>query len=233
MSEASRRGFAVPYLSVERIEEAAGATLSAAAGSLGRPLQPPIPVENILEKHLKVTIEFTDLERLLGEPGILGAAWIEDCIVRLDAALDTKPGRLAFTIAHEIGHWQLHRPWLLSQRAQQHLPGLGEGPTAPNIVCRGETRKDSIEWQADKFAGQLLMPSRFMRLAAARLFPRGLRLPEGLERAERFDDKKDWIDGVAGELVTKGGFGNCSRQAMGIRIGELNLVDMSGAPMML
>jgi hypothetical protein len=45
----------------------------------------PIPIEDIVEKHLKLRVEFDDLHGLLGvprglgiEPDIFGAIWLED-----------------------------------------------------------------------------------------------------------------------------------------------------------
>ncbi len=64
-------------------------------------------------------------------------------------------GRYNFTVGHETGHWQLHRPYLLKSTDQQALFEQEERPT---VVCRTSEAKDSIEWQADSFSSCLLMP---------------------------------------------------------------------------
>jgi hypothetical protein len=49
----------------------------------GGKLKPPVPVEKVLEKHLKLTLDFDDLHERLGiprsgeEPDVLGALWAD------------------------------------------------------------------------------------------------------------------------------------------------------------
>lgn len=98
---------------------------------------------------------------------VLGATWIQDKVVLVDQSLDPtdnprKEGRYRFTLAHELGHWELHRHGFLAEAAQPSL--FGDKP-APSIVCRTSSRKEPMEWQADMFAGYLLMP-KDMVLAA-------------------------------------------------------------------
>ena len=72
----------VPFLSEAEIERAA-LTLLCEAGLHGiKGPQLIIPVENVLEKHLKLSLDFDDLHAKLGvpllgsEPEILGALWV-------------------------------------------------------------------------------------------------------------------------------------------------------------
>jgi hypothetical protein len=68
-----------PYLSEEAIERDAAALLHEYARARGAPIEPPIPLEDIVEKHLKLGIEFDDTHKLFGvprpapDPDILGA----------------------------------------------------------------------------------------------------------------------------------------------------------------
>jgi hypothetical protein len=55
----------VPYLSEEQIEREAAALLTEYTQKRGVVIEPPIPVEDIVEKHLKLGIEFDDMHRLL------------------------------------------------------------------------------------------------------------------------------------------------------------------------
>lgn len=59
----------------------------------------------------------------------------------------TTTERLRFTIAHELGHWVLHR-----------TQGQETGP----LDCRND-RNDQTRWEANWFAAALLMPEDHFR----------------------------------------------------------------------
>ena len=63
----------VPYLSEETIERDAETLLAEYAYARGVSLKPPIPIEDIIEKHLKLRLEFDDLHErprsAAGRPG--------------------------------------------------------------------------------------------------------------------------------------------------------------------
>lgn len=70
----------VPYLPEEAIERDASALLAEYAQACGVAIAPPVPIEDIVEKHLKLGIEFDDTHRLFdvprGGPGAdPGRAW--------------------------------------------------------------------------------------------------------------------------------------------------------------
>ncbi len=58
----------VPYLPGEAIERDAEALLVEFTQARGMELEPPIPIEDIVEKHLKLRIDFDGLHRLFGVP---------------------------------------------------------------------------------------------------------------------------------------------------------------------
>jgi hypothetical protein len=102
----------VPYLSDEAIESDAAALLADYAQARGVAVKPPIPIEDIVEKHLKLDIEFDDTHRLFGvprsglglEPDILGAMFFDDARIVIDESLDPEEtpameGRYCFTLA--------------------------------------------------------------------------------------------------------------------------------------
>ncbi|MDJ0687664.1 MAG: ImmA/IrrE family metallo-endopeptidase [Xenococcaceae cyanobacterium MO_188.B32] len=61
------------------------------------------------------------------------------------------------TIAHEIGHWVLHID--VEQVARyKRLQNKGINIQAKPLVCRSANHSAGIEWQAQYFAGCLLMP---------------------------------------------------------------------------
>lgn len=155
----------VRFLSKEVIAGSADQLLEDYSREHGVVREPPVPVEEILELHLRLSFGFANLRRDLGVPDVLGALWVEDREVRVDEQLDPDvhqgvEGRYRFTLAHEIGHWQLHRD-ALSKTQQADLPGgMRE---RPSVVCRSSEAKAPIEWQADRFAADLLMPERMVR----------------------------------------------------------------------
>jgi Zn-dependent peptidase ImmA (M78 family) len=81
-------------------------------------------------------------------------------------------GRFNFTLAHEIGHWCLHRGRDEVRLATGNLFGA---PAAPSIICRTSERRERIEIQADAFAGCLLMPRDLLVPAWRRRAGRGRR----------------------------------------------------------
>jgi hypothetical protein len=153
---------AVPYLSAEFIERHATALLTEFTQARGVRIEPPIPVEDILEKHLKLAIEFDDMHRLVGvqrdpdgEPDILGGIFLEDRRIVIDYSLDPfehprLEGRYYFTLGHECRHYRLHRHVLLQSVAS--LSGV------PSVVCRSSQSNERIEWQANTYSSCLLMP---------------------------------------------------------------------------
>ncbi len=158
--------FDVPYLPKDRLEHEADVLLAQFQGAGKAPLPLPILVDDILEGHLGLTLELGDLHAKLGIPVIggqrdlLGALWVDDRSVFIDHTLDPherswREGRYRFTVAHEIGHWQMHRHLLPSHVNQ---PSLFHDNREPTIVCRTSAAKERIEWQADLFAACLLMP---------------------------------------------------------------------------
>jgi hypothetical protein len=118
--------------------------------------KPPVPIEEILEQYLRLHLEFDNIHERLGLDQVDGATVAETRQVFVDERLDPiehpeLEGRYRFTVAHEIGHWQMHR-----EVRDLHLLGQGRNPAAV-----GSYRE--FEWQADKFASYLLMPEHLVR----------------------------------------------------------------------
>jgi hypothetical protein len=170
----------VPYLSEEAIERDAAALLAEYSQKRGDAIIPPIPIEDIVEKHLKLGIEFDDMHRLFNhprsgfDPDILGAVFFNEGRIVIDESLDpeehpSKETRYRYTVAHEGGgHWRLHRRLFIQDSAQANLFG---DPTPPSVVCRSSQAKERVEWQADFYASCLLMPRKFVMTAWDEMFP--------------------------------------------------------------
>jgi len=151
----------VKFLSKKVIEAEADALLVAYGRDCSPITKPPIPVEDILETHLGLSLDLDDLRKLVGAEDVLGATWMSTREVFIDQSLDPDEhakmrGRYLFTVAHEIGHWQLHRQYLLPDEAQAGL--LVKVPTEALLVGLTEKEKRRIERQANFFASCLLMP---------------------------------------------------------------------------
>jgi hypothetical protein len=149
-----------PFLPDVAVEASASALLAAHARRAASQIRPPVPVESILQDHLRLHLGFDDLRTSLGVPDVLGALYMDSGEVVIDQTLDPDEhssalGRYRFTLAHEIGHWELHRALFAFQQRQDDLFAK---PAAPSIVCRTSQGKERIEQQADAFAAALLMP---------------------------------------------------------------------------
>jgi hypothetical protein len=172
----------VPYLQEEQIERDAAALLAEFAQARSVVIATPIPIEDIVEKYLKLGIEFDDMHRLFNhprsdlglDPDILGAIWFDDRRIVIDESLDpvenpSKEGRYRFTLAHEGGgHWRLHRHLFAKDPA--HV-SLFKVPAPPSVVCRSNQAKEPVEWQADFYASCLLMPRKLVMAAWDEMFP--------------------------------------------------------------
>lgn len=172
----------VPYLREEQIERDAAALLAEYELARGVAITRKVPIEDIVEKHLKLGLEFDDMHQLLRVPrrglgldaDILGAIFFDERRIVIDESLDpeetpSKEGRYRFTLAHEGGgHWRLHRHLFGTASAQV---SLFNEPAPPSVVCRSSQVKEPVEWQADFYASCLLMPRSLVMAAWGEMFP--------------------------------------------------------------
>lgn len=151
----------VKYLHENQIERNALGLLEDYFHARGEPIQIPIPADEILETHLGLSLDFDDLQTLLGVPGVLGALWVDKREVFIDQSLEPeehphKEGRYFFSVGHEIGHWRLHRRYFRDIDGQVAM--LTDSEPEPTVICRRSQAKQRIEWQADFFSSCFLMP---------------------------------------------------------------------------
>jgi hypothetical protein len=147
----------VKHLSKAAIEKEAELLLADYEDTIGGPIELPVPISDITTSHLALDLRFADL----GQPDILGAIYILEELVLIHQHLDPgadpfKLGRYNFTVAHEIGHWQLHRSYVAN--SPKAMPF--DAPSHPTFICRSSQKHKPIEWQANRFASCLLMPRR-------------------------------------------------------------------------
>jgi Zn-dependent peptidase ImmA (M78 family) len=215
----------IPYLKPAEIDHAAAELLRNYATWRGSPVRPPIDVDEIVEGYLKLVLEVIDLKALLGIPDVLGATWLDDGCIRIDQSLEDKEGRFAFTIAHEIAHWQLHRPLVVTEKVTVPLfPIHLNAAPAPAIVCRNGDRKTPAEWQADQFAACLLMPVKAVQDTVRELGGAAHPTLSGLKADQRGRGLDPRLRSFAAEVIEAGGFTNVSNAAMCYRLLELKLV---------
>jgi Zn-dependent peptidase ImmA (M78 family) len=108
---------------------------------------PPIPVHEIAESS-GVNVVFADF----GENAEKVSGLCDFKEARIYVNRDDMPERQSFTIAHELGHWLLHRESFLEHPDEYRvLPRFSE----PN-------RANTMEKEANKFAACLLVPERLL-----------------------------------------------------------------------
>jgi hypothetical protein len=150
--------------------EAAAAALLEAAG-LAHLVAPPVDALRLAEEHDGLDVqEHADLLTLPGAPTLTAGSTLSGLLFPAERRIyvnaveaQRSPGRRNFTIAHELGHWHLHR---------------ADGSDVHTRFCRsddvgGDVRavRDAahIEREANRFAAALLMPEALVRDQAAQL----------------------------------------------------------------
>ena len=209
----------VKFLPEGKIEQAAMQLLGAYVTKFGT-ISPPVPVDEILECHLGYGFSIEDLTE--HGPDTLGATWVKEQRVAVDESLDPtthpdKEGRYRFTVAHELGHVDLHAHQFRDDQGR-----LFDESGRPTIICRSRGKKPPIEWQADTYASYLLMPAEMVYAYWRQLF--GDRPYVAAEEiavlSQRFGNAKLTLP-VARDMADHFGV---SGQAMQIRLESLKLI---------
>ncbi len=215
----------VPFLKPAQLESAVMDLLRRYSKWKGAVPRPPIDIEDITEHHLGIVFEVADLREMLKMGDVLGAAWFDDNVIRVDSSLEGKEGRFSFTLAHEIGHWWLHRPYVEMEKVTLPLFAHEKNAKAtPAIVCRTSQNKERAEIQADLFAARLIMPESDVRATVKKVCDANLPVIGGLRKrldARQFDSQ---LRDYAGEVIREGNFTNVSKEAMSYRLVDLKLV---------
>jgi Zn-dependent peptidase ImmA (M78 family) len=132
---------------------------------------PPVDVDHLAEEHLGLDVqEHADLLAIPDAPALEAGTTLSGLLFPQQRRIwvnaveaQRAPGRRRFTIAHELGHWQLHRE---------------AGGNAHARFCRTDEvggsadelrRARAIEREANRFAAALLMPPDLVRAQAREL----------------------------------------------------------------
>lgn len=158
----------VPFLHEKQIEREADVLLAEYAELIEPVTQPPVPIEELAGTVLQLRHQFLDLKSRFPYADVHGAIWFEEGLIGIDSNLNPhsfprRRGRYHFTLAHEIGHWRMHRQHYINDPAERRL--FDDSMLKPDFVCRSSERKKPVEWQADTFAAFVLMPRKLVHAA--------------------------------------------------------------------
>jgi Zn-dependent peptidase ImmA (M78 family) len=158
-------GNKLPFLTDQQFEDEAQLLLAEYAMKHGSVSGPPVPIDEIVELYLQLELQLVDFCEMFRVDDVHGALWGNQRRVGIDVRLDpdvnpNRIGRYRFTLAHETGHWRLHRKIFMRNANQLHL--LSDDQKRPEYICRSSDR-EPIEIQADKFAAALLMPKEMIK----------------------------------------------------------------------
>ncbi|MBI3184655.1 MAG: ImmA/IrrE family metallo-endopeptidase [Myxococcales bacterium] len=216
----------VPFLKPQELDSAAAELLRKYSKWKGAIPRPPIDIDDIVEGHLQLEFAVVNLQEKLGVPDVLGATWFDEKRVCVDESLEGQEGRFSFTLAHEVGHWVLHRPLYEADKVTRPLFAEGPGAKAaePAVVCRSSQRQAPAEWQANQFAARVLMPASDVIATMRALCGGESPVWDGLRKKFEADEKDDRLRGLASSMITQGNFSNVSNEAMRRRLVDLKLV---------
>ena len=182
-------------------------------------LSAPIPVFDIIE-FLGYDIDFRK-DGIYQDTDILGGTLIEERTVQINENIADHDGRMHFTAAHEIGHIVLHAP--LFKRAN-NVDSDQKIISRKNEGFEGK-RKQPEEWQADKFAAFLLMPSKLVKKAFYNCYKKPINVRKK-KLLEFIFPKPAFVKGyaIADIILKEGKFNNVSKMAMLNRLIGMRLV---------
>ena len=216
----SSKEISYPYLKNSTIEKESKKLLGDFSNKTGHKLAAPIPVFDIIE-YLGYDIDFRK-DGIYEDKNLLGGTHIDQKIIEINENISDHEGRMHFTAAHEIGHIILHVPFY----KEKH----GKDVSEHKIISRKDggfegTKKEPEEWQADKFAAFLLMPSELIKKAFFKNYKRPVNVRKR-HFLEIFFPKPAFVKGyaVAKEIIRVGKFDNVSKMAMLNRLIGMRLV---------
>ena len=151
---------------MEQIERAAEALLAEVPGWIWDGQSLPVPLDDIADSHFGLLVrEADDLSAALGAPALatgqslsglllpeLGEVWVNAEEAR------SSPARRRFTIAHELGHWCMHR--------DRHDPVYCRSTIVEAAEAKEPDDRPPLpprEQEANVFAAALLMPAALVR----------------------------------------------------------------------
>ncbi len=163
-----------------------------------------------------------------GEQDILGITYPLKNEIHIDSRLAQAGhrGRYRFTVAHEIGHWVLHRPLFLEATGESQEVRM---VTLERDVVKSEKSYRPEEWQANYFAIHLLLNDRALSRAFERRFEERPLVFDGVGE-ERFRDYSREIASLEkGDLPSLADWFGLSIEATAIALEERGYVEEEAA----
>jgi Zn-dependent peptidase ImmA (M78 family) len=225
----------VVFRSDADIEHQAAMLISAYEGFCGS-IKFPLDVEDIiwslLEKKDRLVLEEgQDLGYDQYGMRVVGATSgnYEGGGIQIDHSITDTP-LFWFTIAHELGHWILHRDLLAAAFLQAQKQGSGMRTLQRHIEGH-RSKQPPEEWQANRFATHLLMPKESVQAAFRELVStKAINYREKCKRIGRFTERYPSLHDYA-RMVAANNYPfdirsrfRVSKEAMAVRLEELGLI---------
>lgn len=114
-------------------------------------------IDEIIEFRYKLDISWEEISHFCQDDLTMAAIIPKERKIILNDSckniFEEKMGTLNFTMAHELGHWVLHVEDKQNRQTELAFDNIND-----TFYCRSFSEKPPIEYQADMFAGCLLMP---------------------------------------------------------------------------
>lgn len=192
---------------------------------------PPDKLVALIQSH-GAKVRIRDLGKV-GSYKVFGLTGFEDKTIYLDDVLRVEKERsFRFTLAHEFGHWLLHRhrPLVLGE-ASEYGDQIHDTESSLYKIRKEEGLKSPrewIEWQANEFASALIMPKNACKNAVfnMQMSGRALRHPVVINRGIIYLNKGETGIAEARQQVRAvADYFFVSERAMRYRLERLGLIE--------
>lgn len=162
MSPGDSGGDRQPLADTE-LEDRAAAVLARVPDWIWDGETPPVPIEEIADSCFGLLVrEVEDMSSAPGAPPVESGQSISGLLLASRGEIWVNasearqwPPRKRFTIAHELGHWILHRKGQQSLFCRHGFVEAGDDHSRPSLP--------PVEAEANAFAAALLMPAELVR----------------------------------------------------------------------
>jgi len=138
----------------------------------------PVPIEEIVEFDLGINIiPMHGLRKAFEIDGFISSD-LHDITVD-DSVSELYPSRYRFTLAHEVGHIILHKELFVTAKFSNY----SDWKSFVNNISEVDYKK--LEWQANAFAGLVLVPAEHLEVAVKSCVEKIIR--EGIDLKANWD----------------------------------------------
>lgn len=135
----------------------------------GKQAPEQLDVDNFIAERWGFEIVFDSIKQQEGEE-VLGYTSPKDGTVVVDPEQCGSKERITFTVAHEAGHLALHATMFRLENGK--VVDWSRAPIQPQYASGKSDRRQSVnqkrmEWQANKYAGALLVPKHMVHKTLA------------------------------------------------------------------